>query len=545
MTAKDELLRLEALQRYQILDTPAEEQFDGITSLAAFIFDSPISLVSLVDRDRQWFKSKVGIQFDQTPRDQAFCAHAIMNRGVFIVEDATRDERFKDNPLVTQPGGIRFYAGAPLITSDGHALGTVCVIDNVSKKISRKQIDALGKLATQTVALLELRAANSVLEDNLLQLNEREKKIHLEAVRFQALVENLGAGILAVNQDGRIVFANRTYKSIFSIGPDSQELVGAEYMRAFEAMRAQLVSAEDQKDKIEELLSKRKPAIGEELELTDGRTVERDFIPIFIGNEYEGHIWIYRDVSQKKDTQLLIEIQKARIIEASKLAALGEMAGGISHEINNPLSVILGRVGLLKDMAQSETLNRELLLESIDKISKVTHRISKIIKGLRSFARDGQHEPFEVADVEPLISDTLEFCREKLKGNGVRLDYIPPTGKLKIKCRPVQISQILLNLLNNSYDATESLDDRWIKIEIADEQDTAIRISVSNSGPLISPEVREKMFEPFFTTKPVGKGTGLGLSISQGIALQHAGSLELDVNAPHTTFNLCLPKHHD
>src|SRR4051812_48093203 len=142
-----EKTRLKVLWQYEVLDTVPEELFDDLTELAARICEAPIALISLVDEKRQWFKSKLGTTVNETSRDLSFCAHAIGQPGLFIVPDATRDARFSNNALVVSEPKIRFYAGAPLITPDGYALGTLCVIDKVPRELRPDQKQALSILA--------------------------------------------------------------------------------------------------------------------------------------------------------------------------------------------------------------------------------------------------------------------------------------------------------------------------------------------------------------------------------------------------------------
>src|SRR5262249_37905159 len=149
--------RLKVLWQYEVLDTVPEEVFDDLTELAARICEAPIAMITLVDEDRQWFKSKVGVTVNETSRDISFCSHAIYESDLFIVPDATKDERFSHNPLVTSDPKIRFYAGAPLVTPDGYALGTLCVIDKVPRELRPDQKSALRVLARHVMTQLELR----------------------------------------------------------------------------------------------------------------------------------------------------------------------------------------------------------------------------------------------------------------------------------------------------------------------------------------------------------------------------------------------------
>src|SRR5260370_31103974 len=150
--------RLRALRSYRILDTKPEERFDELTQLAALICDVPISLISLLGTDRQWFKSRFGLDVQETPRAQAFCTHAIMQPEMFVVPDAAEDERFAQNPLVTGDPHIRFYAGAPLATRDGHLLGTLCVIDREPHTLMPAQTEALKIVVRLVIANIGLRS---------------------------------------------------------------------------------------------------------------------------------------------------------------------------------------------------------------------------------------------------------------------------------------------------------------------------------------------------------------------------------------------------
>jgi GAF domain-containing protein len=174
--------RLKVLWQYEVLDSVPEEVFDDLTELAARICEAPIALITLVDEKRQWFKSTIGITVKETSRDISFCGHAICQSDLFIVPDATRDKRFSHNPLVIADPKIRFYAGAPLVTPDGHALGTLCVIDKVPRELTDDQKQALRVLARHVMTQLELRRH----ANELAKAHEHHEKIQQELDQVKA-----------------------------------------------------------------------------------------------------------------------------------------------------------------------------------------------------------------------------------------------------------------------------------------------------------------------------------------------------------------------
>ncbi|AFY56636.1 histidine kinase with GAF domain [Rivularia sp. PCC 7116] len=170
--------RLEALIKYEVLDTQAEQRFDDLTAIAAHICNTPISFISLIDKNRQWFKSKFGLEVTESPRELAFCAYTILQpEKMFIVPNAQEDERFANNPFVTSEPNIRFYAGAPLVTPDGFAIGTLCTIDNKPRELSREQLQTLQALSRQVISQLELKINLTKLKQNIIYRKQVEQNL--------------------------------------------------------------------------------------------------------------------------------------------------------------------------------------------------------------------------------------------------------------------------------------------------------------------------------------------------------------------------------
>jgi GAF domain-containing protein len=183
-----EAARVAALDRYAILDSEPEQSFDDLVLLAAHVCKAPMAMLSLVDDHRQWFKSALGVQVRETPKDVSICAHAIQQRGLFIVSDTLQDARFRDNPLVVAEPHIRFYAGAPLVNEDGFALGTLCVVDREPRVLDADQKDALSALGRLALRQMELRLHLQLLKD---ALNDRTREEHARELELKRLEEKL------------------------------------------------------------------------------------------------------------------------------------------------------------------------------------------------------------------------------------------------------------------------------------------------------------------------------------------------------------------
>lgn len=245
------------------------------------------------------------------------------------------------------------------------------------------------------------------------------------------------------------------------------------------------------------------------------------------------------DITESEERKKILEEQSMKMIQSSKMATVGEMAAGIAHEVNNPLAIIQGSLSLLKMQKEMGQLNLEQLDKSFLKIEQMVVRISKIIKGLKAFSRDGEEDPFERTSFKLILDDTLSLCQSRLKKHQVDL-VVEDFNDFHFDCRSVQISQVILNLIHNGSDAIEHLKEKWVRIGLHRGEEF-FEVIVTDSGPGIPPEIAQKILQPFFTTKEVGKGTGLGLSISLGIARAHGGELSYNSSSPNTQFVLRLP----
>jgi len=247
------------------------------------------------------------------------------------------------------------------------------------------------------------------------------------------------------------------------------------------------------------------------------------------------------DITKLKHAEMQVRKEQARAEGNAKLAAYGEMAAGIAHEINNPLSIITGVSYRLGTLVKKERLTIESVLDLLPRIENGVDRITKIIRGMKNLARDGEGDPMESATVREIVDDALTLHYKKCQNLDIKLtvDFLDPY--LSLKCQRVQISQIFVILLNNAIDAIDSYEEKWINITATDAGENVV-FGVQDSGPGIPEDIQEKIFKPFFTTKKLGKGTGLGLSLVTKIVDSHQGGFSLDSKAANTKFLISLPK---
>lgn len=592
----DEPQRLESLRQYAVLDTPAEAAFDDLTELAAHICEAPIALISLIDENRQWFKSKVGLDASETSRDVAFCAHAIHQPDLFIVPDATLDERFADNPLVTGEPRIRFYAGAPLLTPDGHALGTLCVIDYQPRELRPDQQRALRVLSRNVMGQLELRrraleTASLLAErDEILAALRREQadtelrvqrrteqlaRSESEARRFLEVAERSKQALLSVLEDQRQVEdalrkSEIRYRNLLETAPfpvvitrlrdgilrygnrRAEAQFGIKREEGIGHLASDFYLNVADRDQFLDRLMKETIVTDQELRLRagDGHTFWAQLSAAII--EFEGEPAIFtsiNDISARKQAedevrQLNTALEQRVAERTAELETVNKeletFTYSVSHDLKAPLRGIDGYSRLLLEdhAAGLDEEGRSFLAN----IRRGTQQMGQLIEDLLAYSRvERRTLQEERVNLPRLMEAVVAERADEIRARRVLV-------RTDIPCQEViadleGLAMALRNLLDNALKFTRNTSQPAIEIGGRQENASCI-LWVRDNGIGFEMKFNKRIFEIFQRLQRAEDfpGTGIGLAIVRK-ALQRMGGRAWAESSPGqgATFYLELP----
>ncbi len=508
---KVEAQRIAALERYGILDTLPEVEYDDLTLLASQICETPISLISLVASERQWFKSRRGLEVEESPRSISFCAHAIHDDNLFEVPDATLDARFLDNELVTGEHQIRFYAGAPLITPDGLKLGTICVVDRKPRELSSAQRESLCALARQVVALLELRR-------NVKKLEISNRELESQREEFHGFMDNSPIVAFSKDRAGRFLYGNKTWENTF--GFSFEQMKGR---TDFDLLPKEVAATIRHNDAL---------VLNENCAI---QIIER--VPTPANPTCEWLVFKF-PIGQGNAARLGgVALDLTELRRAEKLK--DEFVAVVSHELRTPLTALRGSLGLLDN--QVAGVLPDNAREMVQLALKNAERLNLLINDLLDIEKI-QSGPlrFEMGEIDlgKLLRSAIELNANYALPLDVQLELepLPPALRTaRVWGDEDRLMQVLSNLLSNAAKFTPALGRVHLRARLVESSQAtaafapAVRIEVCDEGPGVSPEFVPRLFERFAqadasSTRRKG-GTGLGLAISRAILEKHGSDI--------------------
>jgi PAS domain S-box-containing protein len=514
--------RLEVLGRYGILDTLPEQQYDDLTFLAAQICGTPMSLITLVDRDRQWFKSKLGIDADETPRNVSFCAHAILEEHVLEVPDTTLDARFATNPFVAVESGVRFYAGAPLITPEGAKLGTLCVADRTPRHLTADQKRALEALARQAVAQMELWRTVRRVEAADTARQQALSHLAANAALLRQFVEHAPAAIAMLDWDMRFIAVSRRFLSDYRL--EQRDLSRLNYYEVFP----------DLPERWKEVHQRVLKGAVERCEVDEWIRADKEVEFL----QWEMRPW--RDARGEIGGIIMLTEVISERVRANRIK--NEFVSVVSHELRTPLTSIRGALGLLAGGVVGEL--PEQARQMIEIARKNSDRLVLLINDILDIEKiESGKMRFEVAPVEVkvLLESAIEQNHEYAQALGVHFELtLEGMEGVQVYGDEERLQQVLSNLLSNACKFTPAGGAVDLKADTLEGGDVGwVRIAVSDHGPGVPPEFVPRLFEKFAqadssSTRKQG-GTGLGLAIARAIVEKHGGTIQYVAPPPGET----------
>lgn len=486
----DEAQRLRVLLDLNLLDTPPEARFDRITRLAARLFGVPTALVSLIDAERQWFKSRVGMEMPETPRTASFCAHAILQDDVMVVRDACQDERFAHTPLVQGDNPVRFYAGLPIAAGDGHRIGTLCIIDRTPREFGEEERALLRDLAgivCNEVAAIELKVAA-----------ERQRRSE-HAVR--ALLDHLPDGVLLLDDSGAIVSCNEAAEKLF--GGACSVLARQPAAQLIGFAPAPVVRHDGTARRL------------------DGSPFAAEITIAAMPLEGRTHLALtVRDMASLRAERERVRAANERRHHYFRTA---------SHELRTPMASILGFSELLLKRDFDAATGRELM----DIIHRQASRLIGLVNQMLDLARidSGGSAQLHPATLE--LRRVLDKMRDGFDDETQRRRIALKDGAAvpAVFADPLRIQQALSNIVSNAlaYSAPESQVEVGLEAALRDGK-AGVRVLVRDQGIGMTPEQRSQVYDAFWRAGalPDVAGNGLGMTIVREIVDLHGGVIEID-----------------
>ena len=509
-------MRLAALEGYAIVDTPAEESFDRITRIVSAALDTPVAFITFVEAHRIWFKSAIGANVQECPREGAFCDQTVTQNSRLVVGDARVDSRFADNPLVAGPPGFRFYAGMPLRTRDGTSIGTLCAMDTKPRALSEKQLDILDDMAALVVDELELRRAAKFV------LNENEK-------RFRDFASTTSDWFWETDSDLRFSYFSERFTEVTGVptewllGKTRQESGIAQTLdpRVWEAHLEDLAAHRPFRN----FVHPRTKGTGETVWLSISGVPYFDEDGEFVGYRGTG-----TEITQQKQTEdaLLAAKEQAERADAAKT----EFVANMSHELRTPLNAIIGFSDVMKNQVFGEIGNNRYIDYAKDINASGTHLLAIINDILDAAKLDTGEFSISIVDVEirSLLRECEVMVMDRLTRAGLSLDLQIDDTLRTVRADTLRLRQVLLNLLTNAIKFTPEGGEITVRVERS--ADNGIEFTVTDTGRGIAKRDISRILEPFTqvdsTDSDQLEGTGLGLYLAKHLVEKHGGTLSIE-----------------